>query len=61
MQVNAKNVEVINKTKLPGVTISDDLKWEENTAHIVKKANSMMPLLKKSFYFYRRQKLTNQY
>ena len=32
--------------KLLGVTITDDLKWKENTANIVKKANSRMQLLR---------------
>ena len=32
---------------LLGTIITDDLKWEENTAHIVKKANARMELLRR--------------
>ena len=46
-QVNENNVEIINQTKLLGVTITNDLKWEENTKMLVKKANSRMQLLRK--------------
>ena len=37
----------IGSTKLLGVIISDDLKWDLNTDHIVKKANKRMELLRK--------------
>ena len=34
-----------------GVIITDDLKWNENTEYIVKKANSRMELLRKVAFF----------
>ena len=45
--LNSETVEVVNKAKLLGVIITDDLKWEENTKYLVKKANSRMELLRK--------------
>ena len=42
-----ENVEIIDSTKLLGTVISNDLKWDLNTAQIVKKANARMALLRK--------------
>ena len=47
LKLNAKSVEVISETKLLGTIITNDLKWDKNTDHIVKKANSRMQLLHK--------------
>ena len=44
-------IEIIKETKLLGVIISDDLTWDLNTAHLVKKANSRMCLLNKLVEF----------
>ena len=49
--VNNKNVEIIEKTKLLGTVITSDLKWEENTSLLVKKANARMQLLRKCASF----------
>ena len=38
LQLNGKNVEVIDQTRLLGTIISDDLKWNLNTENIVKKS-----------------------
>ena len=40
-------IEVISHAKLLGTIIQDDLKWDLNTANIVRKANSRMELLKR--------------
>ena len=40
-------VEVVNQSKLLGVIMSDDLKWDKNTEYIVSKANTRMQLLRK--------------
>ena len=45
--MNSIPIEVINSTKLLGTIISSDLKWDLNTASIVKKANARMELLRK--------------
>ena len=47
LSIEDKPVEVINSTKLLGTIITSDLKWEENTAHIVKKSNARMELLRR--------------
>ena len=48
-EVKLKNVnlETHNKTKLLGTIITNDLKWHENTKHIIKKANQKMIMLHK--------------
>ena len=50
-QLNNTNVEVIEKTKLLGTVITNDLKWEENTSLLVRKANTRMQLLRKCSTF----------
>ena len=50
-KVNNRNIEIIAKTKLLGVVISNDLKWEENTTLLVKRANSRMLLFWKCASF----------
>ena len=47
LQLNSQTVEVIENTKLLGTVVSNDLKWNLNTANIVKKANARMELLRK--------------
>jgi hypothetical protein len=47
LQLNNQTVEVIDHTRLLGTVISDDLKWNLNTASIIKKANARMELLRK--------------
>ena len=37
----------LSKTKLLGTIITDDLRWDENTWNIVKKANACMELVRK--------------
>ena len=49
--MNKFTLPVINKTKLLGSIITDDLKWNANTDEIVKKANQRMLLLRKSTEF----------
>ena len=50
-KVNNRNIEIIAKTKLLGVVLSNDLKWEENTTLLVKRANSRMLLFWKCASF----------
>ena len=38
---------IVESTKLLGTIIQNDLKWDQNTAHIVKKANARLVLLRK--------------
>ena len=47
LSLNNTNLEIVQKTKLLGVVLTDDLKWDENTNELVKKAYSRMELLRK--------------
>ena len=47
LKVNNENLEIVNKTKLLGRILTDDLKWDENTTYLVKKAYQRMQLLRK--------------
>ena len=47
LQLEDENLEIINKTKLLGVQITDDLRWEENTKFLVKKAFGRLELLRR--------------
>ena len=40
-------IEIISHAKLLGTIIQDDLKWDLNTANLVKKANSRMEILRR--------------
>ena len=44
-KLNDKNVKISDKTKFLGTVITNDLKWEENTSLLVKKANARIQLL----------------
>ena len=46
LKLKGENIEVIDSTKLLGTVLSNDLKWDLNTANLVKKANTRMQLLK---------------
>ena len=50
-KMNDYTLPIIDKTKLLGTIITDDLKWNANTEEIVKKANQRMLLLRKSTEF----------
>ena len=45
------NLEVINKTKLLGTIITNDLKWDENSKFLIKKANMRLELLRRAANF----------
>ena len=51
MYVQGDPIEVIGKTRLLGTIITSDLRWEQNTSHIVIKANSRMELIRKASSF----------
>ena len=44
--LNGGPVEVIEKTKLLGTIVQNNLKWDLNTRNIVQKANARMELLR---------------
>ena len=47
LSLKEQNIEVIENAKLLGTIISNDLKWDLNTANLVKRANARMELLRK--------------
>ena len=47
LSIEGVRLEVVNKMKLLGVVITDDLKWDENTDFITKKAFSRLWLLRR--------------
>ena len=46
LNLEGENIEEKEKIKLLGTIISNDLKWDDNTRELVKKANSRMCLLR---------------
>ena len=40
-----QNIEVVDRVKLLGTIITNDLSWNENTSYLVKKAYQRMRLL----------------
>ena len=60
--MNDKNIDVLETTILLGKVLTSDLKWEENTSLLVKKANARMQLLRKVATFTRdEEELKNIY
>ena len=51
LKLKDENVEVIESTRLLGTIISNDLKWDLNTAAIERKANARMELLRRAASF----------
>ena len=47
LKLNDHTLDVIEKTKLLGTVITNDLKWDANCTEIIKKANARMLILKK--------------
>ena len=47
LTINDEPIKVINSTRLLGTIITNDLKRDENTSSIVRKANARMQLLRK--------------
>ena len=49
--LNEKNIEIVNKMKILGIIITDDLNWDDNCSHIIAKVNKRMLLIKKMYSF----------
>ena len=47
IQVDGRNLEVVEEYKLLGVMITSDLKWDTNTEHITKKAFSRLWMIRR--------------
>ena len=47
LEINNKQISIVDNVKLLGTHITTDLKWELNTQQIVKRANARMEILRK--------------
>ena len=47
LNINNVKIDTVEKTKLLGTVITNDLRWDDNTKEIIKKANMRMCLLRK--------------
>ena len=47
VKVEGQTLPILEKTKLLGVIVTNDIKWSENTKSIIKRANSRMDILRK--------------
>ena len=51
IQIENQTMEIVKEAKLLGVMLNDQLTWDDNTAYLVKRANSRMRLLHKLVSF----------
>ena len=51
IKMEGENLPVVNKTKILGTILTNDLKWEENTKDLVKRANFRLLMLRKATKF----------
>ena len=51
LHINQEIMETVEETKLLGTIITNDLKWDKNTSHIVKKAYARMEIIRKLIQF----------
>ena len=49
--IEDEQIEIVENTKLLGIHITNDLIWDLNTKHTVKKSNARMQLLRKKASF----------
>ena len=47
LKLKNKNIEIVKSTKVLGTIISDNLKWDENSAYLINKFNKRIVLLRK--------------
>ena len=53
LELNGEKIETLKKTKLLGTVLTNDLKWEENTKCIIRKANTWLELFRRGSVFSR--------
>ena len=51
LKLNQQNVEVVDKMKILGTVITNQISWNENCSLLVKKVNARMELLQKVWSF----------
>ena len=45
--MEGKHLDIVEHTKLLGLIMSNDLSWSKNTQYLVKRANSIMEILRR--------------
>ena len=51
LKLKNENLEIVKESKLLGVMVTDDLKWDNNTQYLIKKAYKQMQILRKAVNF----------
>ena len=51
LQMDKKNLDIVEECKLLGTIVTSDLKWDKNIQHIVRRANARMQLMHKIVKF----------
>ena len=46
LALNGKQIEMVNEIKLIGTILTNNLKWNKNTKHLVKRAYARMEILR---------------
>ena len=47
IKIESESMDMVTETKLLGVIVNNQLTWDENTKHLVRKANARMRILHK--------------
>ena len=45
LQLNEKNIEIVDKMKILGTIVNNKLTWDDNCAELIKKVNKRMALI----------------
>ena len=51
LKLKDENLEIVKESKLLGVMVTDDLKWDKNTQYLINKAYKKMQILRKAVNF----------
>ena len=51
LKLKEENIEIVKETKLLGIIMTDDLKWDKNCQYLIKKSYNKMQILRKASSF----------
>ena len=51
LKLNNKNIEMVQNMKILGTIVNDTLTWDQNCAHLIRKVNSRMALIRRAKEF----------
>ena len=51
LKLKGENIEVVDKMKILGTIVNNELKWDENCAHLIKKVNNRMSIIRNAKSF----------